>query len=452
MALVPVWQVVQEEPIALAGVIFRGLGAETEALSEAVPEDSMDRTRGATALVAPPAWDLVAEASIAVEEVSAAVAEASVVVAADSVVVAVDSVVVEAAAGAVVVGAGNEPHCRNTNSRSTDMKSIFANTNYWRRISVLRAITCVCVPCSVPFAAQLFATSVVQPTTVRPATDAKAFDTPQKAADALVDAAEKFDVTALTEIFGPKGDEVVFSGEFGQDRQRAADFAAAARERKHVSVDPKSGNRAFLLVGNEDWPFPVPLVKRGQKWFFDSKAGRQELLYRRIGANELDAIKICRGYVDAQREYAFQQRAGYDVHQYAQRIVSTPGKQDGLAWQNSEGEWDGPIGENIARAIEQGYTKSAEPYHGYFFKILKGQGPAATPGEMDFVVNGIMIGGFALIAAPAEYNVTGVRTFIVSHGGVVYEKDLGPKTVDEFKTMERFNPDRTWTVVTEKEE
>ena len=191
---------------------------------------------------------------------------------------------------------------------------------------------------------------------------------------------------------------------------------------------PENGKRAFLLVGNEDWPFPVPLVKRGGKWFFDSKAGRQELLYRRIGANELDAIEICHGYVEAQDDYATQKRALYDVNQYAQRIVSTPGKQDGLAWQNPDGTWGGPVGENIARAIEQGYTSSSEPYHGYFFKILKGQGPAAPLGEMNFVVKGIMIGGFALVAAPAEYDVTGVRTFIVSHDGVVYEKDFGPTT------------------------
>jgi hypothetical protein len=217
-------------------------------------------------------------------------------------------------------------------------------------------------------------------------------------------------------------------------------------------VDPKNGNRAFLLIGNEDWPFPVALVRRGDKWFFDSKAGRQELLYRRIGANELDAIAICRGYVEAQDEYALQPREGYDVNQYAQRIVSTPGKQDGLAWQNPEGTWAGPIGENVARAIEQGYNTNAEPYHGYFFKILKGQGPAAPLGEMDYVVKGIMIGGFALVAAPAEYHVTGVRTFMVSHDGVVYEKDLGPKTLDEFKKMERFNPDASWTPVSKDED
>src|SRR5262249_21941844 len=162
------------------------------------------------------------------------------------------------------------------------------------------------------------------------------------------------------------------------------------------------------------------------------------------GSNELDAIEICRGYVEAQHEYALEPREGYDVNQYAQRIISTPGKQDGLAWQNPDGSWDGPIGENIARALEQSYSGDADPYHGYFFKILKGRGSAAHLGEMDFVMKGVMIGGFALVAAPAEYGETGVKTFIVSHDGVVYEKDLGPGTLDEFQKMERFNPDRSW--------
>jgi hypothetical protein len=295
--------------------------------------------------------------------------------------------------------------------------------------------------------AQHSAARTAQPVPATSFAGAKTFATPQQAADALVAAADKFDVTALTEIFGPDGEDIVFSGEFAQDHKRAADFAAEARGKTRVSVDPKTGNRAFLIVGNGDWPFPVPIVKRGQRWAFDSKAGRQELLYRRIGANELDAIAIARGYVDAQHEYALQKREGYDVNQYAQRIVSTPGKQDGLAWQNPDGTWGGPIGENIARAIEQGYTSGAEPYHGYFFKILKGQGPAAPLGEMDFVVKGVMIGGFALVAAPAEYGVTGVRTFMVSHDGVVYERDLGPETLDEFKRMERFNPDKSWSPV-----
>ncbi len=255
----------------------------------------------------------------------------------------------------------------------------------------------------------------------------------------------------LAQIFGTGGEDIVFTGEYPQDRQHAANFVAEAHEKKSVSVDPKSGARAFLLVGDEDWPFPVPLVKTGEKWFFDAKAGRQELLYRRIGSNELDAIAICRGYVEAQHQYALQPHEEYEVNQYAQRIISTPGKQDGLAWQNPDGTWGGPVGDNIAKAIEEGYS-GGQPYHGYFFKVLKGQGPAAPLGELDFVVKGIMIGGFALVASPSEYGVTGVRSFIVSHDGVVYEKDLGQNTLDEFQSMQRFDPDPSWHPVRAEDE
>ena len=292
--------------------------------------------------------------------------------------------------------------------------------------------------------------SAARATVVSAGVNAKMFNTPQQAADELVDAAEKFDVHALEEIFGPDGDDIVLSGEYPQDRQRASDFAAEARKKKSVSIDPKKGSRAFLLVGDEDWPFPVPLVKLGGRWYFNAKAGRKELLQRRIGADELDAIDICRGYVEAQHEYALQPREGFDVNQYAQHIISNPGKQDGLAWQNPDGSWGGPIGEKIARVIEQGYSPGAEPYHGYFFKILKGQGPAAPLGQMDYVVKGVMIGGFALVAAPAEYGETGLKTFIVSEDGVVYERDFGPGTLNEFTKMERFNPDGSWTPVMEE--
>jgi hypothetical protein len=282
-----------------------------------------------------------------------------------------------------------------------------------------------------------------------PVVSAKTFATPEQAANALVDAAERFDVGALEEIFGPDGDDIVLSGEYPQDRQKALDFAAEAHEKKSISVDPQKGNRAFLLVGDENWPFPVPLVKLGDKWHFDTKAGRQELLNRRIGSNELDAIDICQGYVEAQNEYAYEPREGYNVNQYAQRIISTPGKQDGLAWQNADGSWGGPIGEKIAQAMQQGYSGNAEPYHGYFFKILKGQGPAAPLGQMDYVIEGVMIGGFALAAAPAEYGETGVKSFIVSQDGVVYEKDFGPATLNEFTKTERFNPDASWKPILE---
>jgi hypothetical protein len=282
-----------------------------------------------------------------------------------------------------------------------------------------------------------------------PAVAVKTFNTPQQAAAALIVAAEKFDVPALERLFGPSTKTVLLSDEPAQDRQRAAEFVEKAREKKEVSIDPKNRNRALLLVGNDNWPFPVPLVKRGTTWSFDTAAGRQEILLRRIGADELDAIAISRGYVEAQHEYALKKREGYDVNQYAQRIISTPGTQDGLAWQNADGTWGGPVGEKVAQAIQQGY-EAGEPYHGYYFKVLKGQGPAAPLGQLDYVVKGAMIGGFALAAAPAKYGVTGVKTFIVSQDGVVYEKDLGPKTLEAFHSMERFNPDRTWTPVLEE--
>jgi hypothetical protein len=322
-------------------------------------------------------------------------------------------------------------------------------------VSGLSMMACVCLSTAVLWAdAQSAAGNTPPPaaSTVRSARSAAVgtFDSPQQAAGALIDAADRFDVQALEALFGPANKDIVLTEDPVQDRQRAKDFVAQAREKNTVSVDPTSSKRAFLLVGNADWPFPIPMVKRGGKWSFDAKAGRTELLYRRVGANELDAIAISRGYVDAQHEYALQKREGYEVNQYAQRIISTPGKQDGLAWQTPDGTWEGPVGEAIARAIEQGYSSRAEPYHGYFFKVLKGQGPAAPLGQMDFVVNGVMIGGFALAAAPAQYGVTGVKTFIVSHDGVVYQKDFGPATLDEFTKMERFNPDESWTPVPEE--
>ena len=330
------------------------------------------------------------------------------------------------------------------------MASTSANSNLSKVLPILSKLLGALLCTSVLSVAQQSPAQKAPVAAVVPSVSITTFDTPQQAADALVEAAEKFDVDALSNMFGPGGEGVVFSGEFAQDRKHAVDFAAKAREKEGISVDPKGGNRAFLLVGSEDWPFPVPIVKRGNKWFFDGKAGLQELLYRRIGANELDAIQICHGYVEAQYEYAMQPREGFDVNQYAQRIISNSGKQDGLAWQNADGTWGGPIGEKIAQAIEQGYS-SNEPYHGYFFKVLKGQGPEAPLGQLDFVVKDVMIGGFALVAAPAEYAVSGVKTFIVSHDGVVYEKDFGAKTIDEFLKMERFNPDKSWTPVQEDE-
>ena len=283
-----------------------------------------------------------------------------------------------------------------------------------------------------------------------PATAQKTFATAQEAADALISAAESFDRPALKAILGPDADYLVAPGEPAQDRETALLFAAKAREKNAVVADPKNPNRATLTVGDQDWPLPIPIVRKGGRWSFDSAAGRQEILYRTIGRNELSAIEFCRGYVEAQHEYALTKHEGSSVNQYAQHVIASPGKQDGLAWQNPDGTWGGPVGENAAKAIERGYTDKALPYHGYFFKTLTGQGPAAPLGQMDFVVKGVMIGGFALVAAPAEYGVTGVKTFMVSHDGVVYEKDLGPQTLSIAKAMERFNPDKTWTPVVDQ--
>jgi hypothetical protein len=251
-------------------------------------------------------------------------------------------------------------------------------------------------------------------------------------------------VSALQQIFGPDGTYLVGSSDDVQAKNRSILFAAKAHEKLTVVVDPKNPRRATLAVGNDDWPFPVPLIKVAAKWYFDTKAGRKEILDRRIGENELDAIEICRGYVEAQKEYASEIHDDSGVNQYAQRIISTPGKRDGLVWRNADGSLEGPISAGIASAIEQGYTSRRDPYHGYFFKILKGQGPAAPLGELSFVIDGAMIGGFALVAAPAEYRVTGVQTFIVSHDGIVYQKDLGPDTLKSFNDMVLYNPDKTW--------
>jgi len=279
-----------------------------------------------------------------------------------------------------------------------------------------------------------------------PVPQGQVFETPQSAADALIIAASKLDVPELKKIFGDEGSKIVLTGEEGLDRQLSVQFTAKAREKDAVVFDPKNHRRAVLTVGKDDWPFPAPIVKTNKGWAFDAKAGQREILYRRVGQNELDAIQICNGYVEAQREYALAPRQGYDANQYAQRIIASPGKQDGLAWQNADGSWDGPLGENVASAIANGFSLH-NSYHGYYFKVLKAQGPAAPLGEMDFVVKGLMIGGFALVAAPADYRVTGVKSFIVGSKGVVYQKDLGPNTLEEFQKLEAFNPDKTWQAV-----
>lgn len=273
----------------------------------------------------------------------------------------------------------------------------------------------------------------------------RAFATPKEAAEALIQAAGDFNTAALVQILGVDGEDLVSTGDPVQDKNRSALFATKAKEKTSVVMDAKNKSLATFTVGSDDWPVPIPIVKKDGKWYFDSTGAHDEVLRRRIGANELDVIAICRGYVEAQEEYARTLHDDSKVNQYAQRIISTPGKQDGLAWQNPDGTWGGPVGEGVAKAIAQGYSSRTEPYHGYFFRVLKGQGPSARLGRMDYVIEGAMIGGFALVAWPAEYRVTGVQTFLVSYDGVVYQKDLGPDTTKIASAMELYDPDKTWT-------
>ena len=275
------------------------------------------------------------------------------------------------------------------------------------------------------------------------------FATPEAAAEALIGASARFDTEALKKILGSEGVDLVITDDPVSDKNQSVAFAAEARVNTGIVHDPKDPKAATLTVGADAWPMPIPLVEQDGRWRFDSAAGRQEILFRRIGSNELSAIQMCLGYVEAQHDYASQKRNGARVNQYAQHFISTPGKQDGLAWRAPDGTWQGPVGHEIAALVNEGYTDKREPFHGYYFKILKGQGPAAPMGEMNFVVEGVMIGGYALVAAPANYGVTGVKTFIVSHTGIVYEKDCGPDSLEQFRAMERYEPDPSWSPVQE---
>jgi hypothetical protein len=275
----------------------------------------------------------------------------------------------------------------------------------------------------------------------------KTFATATEAASALIEAAEKNDQAALTEILGADSYDIIHTGEPVREREVLKEFADQARMKTNIATQRGNSRRAILQIGEDNWPFAVPMVKVGSTWSFDTRAGREELLYRRIGGNELTAIEVSRGYVVAQNDYALLKHGSSGVNQYAQQIIAPAGTEDGLAWRKADGTWDGPIGEQIAAAVARGYTTRTEPYHGYFFKVLKGQGPAAPLGQLDYVIKDVMIGGFALIAIPAQYRLTGVQTFIVSQDGVVYQKDLGPKTADLAGAIDRFNPDKTWTPV-----
>ncbi len=273
----------------------------------------------------------------------------------------------------------------------------------------------------------------------------RTFPSPEAAVQAAIEAAAS-GTTALLALLGPDGKDIVASGDAVQDQKDRADFVRLAREKTRIAKDPANPGRATLLVGNDEFPGAIPLVQKNGVWMWDAVEGRYELLIRRIGENELDTIAVCRGYVEAQLDYAALDPDKTGVHQYAQRVISTPGKHDGLYWPAEPGGPESPIGENIARAIAEGYTSKTQPYHGYYYKVLTAQGPSAPLGAMDFMVQGHMIGGFALVAWPANYRVTGVKTFIVGASGIVYERDLGVDTAKIAAAMTVFDPDKTWVV------
>ena len=274
----------------------------------------------------------------------------------------------------------------------------------------------------------------------------QSFKTADEAAAALAGAAKAGDRAKVLTVLGQDAADLVSSGDAVADRSIRERFVKAYDE-KH-KIDKQGDDLAMLVIGNDDFPFPIPIVHRGDAWRFDTSAGRQEILYRRVGANELNAIQVCLAYVDAQNEYADKDR-GFGAGVYAQRVVSRAGQKDGLYWPTSAGEDQSPMGALAAEATAQGYRVGGAraPYHGYYYKILTRQGPNAPGGTLDYVVNGKMIGGFALIAYPADYGNSGIMTFLVSHEGMIFQKNLGPRTAQVAEQIGAFDPDKSWARV-----
>ncbi len=279
------------------------------------------------------------------------------------------------------------------------------------------------------------------------------FATPEEAVKALTAATGTKDTNALDAIFGPELRGLV-SADAVQASNRFVIFARRISEK--VNLARESDDRVILDIGNDAWPFPIPLVRREGQWSFDTQAGREEILNRRIGMNELGTIRVCQAYVEAQREYAGKDRNGDGVLQYAQYLRSTPGRHDGLYWHAEEEDEASPFGPLIAEARGEGYRKESKimtgdqrPYHGYYFKILTRQGPHAAGGRYNYVINGRMIAGFALVAWPAQWGNSGIMTFIVNQEGRVYEKNLGPKTAKAARAMTTYEPDPAWKLTRE---
>jgi hypothetical protein len=274
----------------------------------------------------------------------------------------------------------------------------------------------------------------------------KAFPTATAAAKALVEAAKSDNTVELIAILGPTAKDIVTTRDPVQDRKARREFVERVTQRMQVVPSRGRSNEMTMLVGHGNWPLPIPIVEVNGKWYFDMARGRKAILMRRVGSNELDAMEVCRGYVEAQNQYAEDHRTAQGVPYYAQRMISSPGEHDGLYWKGARQD-ESPIGEVIARAIAEGYTKQGEPYHGYFYRVLSGEqmDPSATP--VTYIDNGVMTGGFALLAWPAQYGVTGVMTFIVNKSGIVYQKDLGPQTPALVSGISNYEAGPTWAPV-----
>lgn len=275
----------------------------------------------------------------------------------------------------------------------------------------------------------------------------RTFASPEEAVKALVEAVKAADVNALLAVVGPQSRSWLFSGDDVSDREEWKRFLAAYGEKNAIAKEGDA--KAVLVVGKDDFPFGAPIVKKGGSWAFDAEAGREESINRRIGRNELDTIQALLAIVDAQREYVEKDSDGNKLADYAGRLVSSPGKRDGLYWPVKEGEPQSPLGPLAAKAVAEGYggkgqSGKPEPFHGYFFRLLRSQGPNAAGGKYDYEVKGRMMGGFAVVAWPAKYGVSGVMTFVVNHDGVVFEKDLGANTAAVAQKMKAFDPDKTW--------
>jgi hypothetical protein len=281
----------------------------------------------------------------------------------------------------------------------------------------------------------------------------RTFASPEDAVKALVDAVKNNDTKELNAIFGPGSTSLISSGDEVADKAGGERFIRNFEEMNKLQQE--SAGKMILHVGTEDYPLPIPIVKKGERWLFDTRAGKEEILNRRIGRNELDVIKVLHAYVDAQRQYASKERDGDSAPGYARRLFSTEGKHDGLYWETKEGEEESPFGPLVAKAAAEGYKKKGgadkpSPFHGYYFRSLKAQGKHAPGEAYDYVVNGKMILGFALVAYPAQYGSSGIMTFIINQEGVVFQKDLGKNTKNVAMSMQMYDPDKTWEMAEKK--